>query len=65
LPAELHADTNLQQALPWYPATTRPRFTAQFAKRPPGVWRDTDVQPEIIDGRGNRILLEDRFVVWP
>jgi hypothetical protein len=40
------------------------RFTARFARRPPGVWKKTDVQPEIIDGRGSRMLLEDRWIVW-
>jgi hypothetical protein len=65
LPTELHPDPALQRGFPWYPQTTKPKFTAQFQKRPPGVWKHTDIQPEIIDGRGNRLLLEDRFVEWP
>ncbi|HEY8181358.1 MAG TPA: hypothetical protein VII32_03910 [Thermoanaerobaculia bacterium] len=65
LPTQLHEDPVLQRAFPWYPATTKPQFTAQFPKRPAGVWKKTDIQPEIIDGKGNRILLEDRFVIWP
>jgi hypothetical protein len=40
------------------------RFTARFDKRPKGVWEATDVQPEIIDGRGKRVLLEDRWISW-
>ncbi len=30
------------------------RFTARFDQRPAGVWEATDVQPEIIDTRGDR-----------
>ena len=65
LPTQLQEDPILQRALPWYTATTKPQFTAQFPKRPQGVWKKTDIQPEIIDGKGNRTLLEDRFVTWP
>jgi hypothetical protein len=65
LPTQLHEDRALQRHFPWYAASTKPQFTAQFPKRPPGVWRTTDIQPEIIDGKGNRTLLEDRFIEWP
>jgi hypothetical protein len=41
------------------------RFIARFDKRPAGVWQATDVQPEIIDGTGRRLLLEDRWIFWP
>lgn len=64
LPTVLQSDPLLQRQFPWYPATSRPRFTAQFAGPPSGVWRHTDMQPEIIDGRGNRVLLEDRWIDW-
>ena len=41
------------------------RFFARFRSRPPDVWQHTDIQTEIIDGKGNRLLLDDRFVEWP
>jgi len=47
-----------------YDATVRPRFVAIFPHRPPGVRERTDIQPEIIDGRGKRTLLEDRWITW-
>ncbi|HYS52238.1 MAG TPA: hypothetical protein VER58_00570 [Thermoanaerobaculia bacterium] len=65
LPTRLDSDPQLQREFQWYPQTTKPKFTAQFRERPPGVWTHTDIQPEIIDGRGNRVLLEDRWVEWP
>lgn len=64
LPTELREDAALKRQFPWYDATTRPRFVAKFPERPPGVWMITDMQPEIIDGRGKRTLLEDRWISW-
>jgi len=40
------------------------RFAAHVARRPWNVGRDTDVQVEIIDGRGERTLLEGRWFWW-
>lgn len=40
------------------------RFAARVARRPWNVGRDTDVQVEIIDGRGERTLLEGRWFWW-
>jgi hypothetical protein len=40
------------------------RFVAEFAQRPENIARDTDVQVEIIDGRGERTLLEGRWFWW-
>jgi hypothetical protein len=64
IPATLMPDPDLSKAMPWYDATTRPRFVAQFVRRPWSVGRDTDVQVEIIDGRGERTLLEGRWFWW-
>jgi hypothetical protein len=64
-PTELRPDPGLKTQFRWYDATPRPRYVAAFSKRPRGVWRNTDIQVEIIDGRGKRTLLEDRWVVWP
>jgi hypothetical protein len=65
LPALRRPDPNLSREFRWYDATTAPAFFAPFSKRPKGVWRHTDIQVEIIDGRGERTLLDDRWVDWP
>jgi hypothetical protein len=47
------------------PATlTGSRFVAAFTQRPANIDRDTDVQVEIVDGRGERTLLEGRWIWW-
>lgn len=66
LPATLQkGEAALKQHFRWYDATDRPRYVAGFAARPAGVWEITDVQVEIIDGRGRKTLLEDRWITWP
>jgi hypothetical protein len=40
------------------------RFTVRVTGRPPGVWPDTDIQAEIIDRRGARLRLDDRWIEW-
>jgi hypothetical protein len=57
-------DSDLQRLFPFYPATARPRWSREFDRRPPGVWENTDVQVEIVDGRGTRVRLENRFLTW-
>ena len=64
LPTHLHADAGVSSRFPWYPRTPHPRFVQLVTKRPPGVHFGTDVQVEIIDGRGVRTLLEDRWISW-
>jgi hypothetical protein len=64
IPTTLRAEPSLTSSLPWYDATRQPRFLASFNRRPRGVYRDTDVQVEIIDGRGQRTLLEGRWFTW-
>jgi hypothetical protein len=61
----LFDDPALRRRFPWYDATTKPRFVREFDRRPPGVAERTDLQVEIVDGRGRRVLLEDRFFLWP
>jgi hypothetical protein len=63
IPAFLFPDASLAQAMPWYPVD-KPRFHRAFDARPPGVWRWTDVQVEIVDGRGVRTRLDDRWIEW-
>jgi hypothetical protein len=61
----LFDDPALRRRFPWYDATVKPRFVREFDRRPPGVAERTDLQVEVVDGRGRRVLLEDRFFVWP
>ena len=63
-PATLRAEPALNAEIPWYDATTRPRWIAQFPRRPWNVGFDSDVQIEIVDGRGERTLLEGRWFWW-
>ncbi|HKO54262.1 MAG TPA: hypothetical protein VJ276_00210 [Thermoanaerobaculia bacterium] len=65
LPTQLIEDAGLKGGFPWYPRVPRPRFVAPFRKRPLGIRPDTDVQVEIIDGRGERTLLEGVWIDWP
>ncbi|MGZ4809797.1 MAG: hypothetical protein ACXV7D_10775 [Thermoanaerobaculia bacterium] len=64
VPARLVAEPSLNAAFPWYDATTTPRFLASIPRKPWYIGRDTDVQVEIIDGRGERTLLEGRWFWW-
>jgi hypothetical protein len=64
VPATLSEDRGLSRGLPWYPKTSRPRFTARFDRRPWFIRPDTDVQVEIIDGRGNKTVLDGRPIDW-
>jgi hypothetical protein len=64
IPAYLKPDASVAKAYPWY-AVAAPRFMRAFPERPPGVRPVTDVQVEIVDGRGERTLLEDRLIEWP
>ena len=49
---------------PWYPQNPKPAFTAVIARRPKGVPRETDIQVEIVDGRGEVTRLKDVPIVW-
>ena len=51
------------KAMPWYPVD-KPRFHRELTSRPPGVRPSTDVQVEIVDGRGGRTRLDDRWIEW-
>jgi hypothetical protein len=57
---------DVQTKFPWYPRVRNPGFTITFPhKRPRGVPRWTDVQVEIIDGKGGRTRLPDVVIDWP
>ena len=65
IPAFLFDEPQLHRRFPWYAATAKPRFVREIPRRPAGVGERTDLQVEIVDGRGRSVLLEDRFFVWP
>src|SRR5258706_11336430 len=58
LPATLKTDPATSRWYRWYDATTKPSFIREFASRPENIKPNTDVQVEIIDGRGQRMLLD-------
>jgi hypothetical protein len=64
VPATLIEDKNLSRDFPWYPQCPLPRFIAAIEKRPKGVRERTDVQVEIIDGRGKRTRLLNQWFMW-
>ncbi len=64
LPATLKTDPGTSHWYPWYDATTKPAYVREFASRPKNIRPNTDVQVEIIDGRGERMLLDDRWLDW-
>ncbi len=43
---------------------TRVRFILTLDERPAKIWRDTDVQVEVTDGRGESVVFESRWIRW-
>jgi hypothetical protein len=64
IPAILAEDRHVSAAFPWYPRTPKPRFVSALTKRPERVRVETDLQVEIIDGRGKRTRLPHQWIVW-
>jgi hypothetical protein len=64
IPVPLFERADFSSAYPFYPRTPRPAFALRIPQRPKGVWRYTDVQIEIIDGRGQATRLRDAPITW-
>jgi hypothetical protein len=64
LPVPLFERADYSAAFPWYPQTPRPAFALLVPERPKGVWKYTDVQIEIVDGRGEVTRLADAPITW-
>jgi hypothetical protein len=62
--ARLEPNPYLHEIFPFYAATTRPAFSLVLDEKPDEIWPTTDVQTEIVDGHGRRVLLQDRFIRW-
>jgi hypothetical protein len=63
--APLFERADVTSLFPWFAKTTpRPAFSTVIPSRPPGVPESTDVQIEIIDGRGQATRLRDTLITW-
>ncbi|MGK2859931.1 MAG: DUF4214 domain-containing protein [Thermoanaerobaculia bacterium] len=64
LPVERFAWARLHELMPWYPDNDLPGFKAVIQTRPDGLYLDTDLQVEIVDGRGDVTALDHLFIKW-
>ena len=64
IPAILSPRGDVTSLFPWYPRTPNPGFTAVLPKRPKNVPSETDIQVEIVDGRGLVTRLKDVPIIW-
>ncbi|MEA2237368.1 MAG: hypothetical protein QOC81_2092 [Thermoanaerobaculia bacterium] len=55
---------DVKMKFPWYPRVRQAGFALTFPKRPRGIPRWTDVQVEIIDGKGGKTRLPDVVLNW-
>jgi len=63
IPLPLFPRADVTALYPWYPKTPNPAFAA-VVPRPRGIPEETDVQVEIIDGRGEATRLRDVLLTW-
>jgi len=54
----------IHKVFPWYPQTRRAAFRKEFAVRPQGIENVTDLQVEIIDGKGESTRLPHIWFDW-
>ena len=63
--APLFERADVTSLFPWFAKTTpKPAFSTVIPSRPPGVPESTDLQIEIIDGRGQATRLRDTLITW-
>ena len=62
--AALFARADVSARFPLLPQNPRPAFALVLPSRPRGVPESTDVQIEIVDGRGEATRLRDILITW-
>jgi hypothetical protein len=62
--AKLTPDPLLDQRCAETPGLTRTRYVLTFPRRPDDVQRETDVQVEVTDGRGEKTVFDNRWITW-
>jgi hypothetical protein len=60
----LYERADYTSAYPFYPQSPRPAFALRIPQKPKGLWKYTDLQIEIVDGRGHATLLPDVAITW-
>ena len=64
IPAERFAWPRVHELMPWYAATDLPGFKAVIPTRPDGLFLDTDLLVEVVDGRDEVTVLDHLFLKW-
>lgn len=64
IPAKLAPRADLTATWPWYTQSPFPWFHVVIPKRPKGIPSETDVQVELVDGRGEVTRFRDAAIVW-
>ena len=62
IPADLVERPDVSAKYPWYPMTAKPGFVKELD--PLDIPSGTDIQVEIVDGRGRRTRLQDVWFTW-
>lgn len=60
----LFPDPLLDTRCPGQPGVTRTRYLLEFAQRPATLRRETDVQVEVTDGRGEKTVFTQVWFTW-
>jgi hypothetical protein len=60
----LFPDPLLNTRCPGHPGVTRTRYLLEFIKRPDTLRRETDVQVEVTDGRGEKTVFTQVWFTW-
>ena len=64
VPMEQYQRPDVVEQFPWYPNVPEPGLIATIPKRPKGTPRHTDIQIEIVDGRGEVTHLRSIPFQW-